>query len=344
MASFVDYRYKIHIYLDTNILVDYVEQNNNILNYSLDFLSTTPFAILRSSHYVEYELTEVRKKRLFYHKVYGSYPSKGKNLASIKQTWELDGHKYEDYQEEITREVMSNMELIEEKLGVRFDDHVLHDKLISPTRDMCLATKVSREDCMVMVSCMFPLPVPDEKLDFCVLFSNDKQFITAIDNNKDKVLSVFKKYDINPPYYLNAKTLNNGHILLNIEDASSKTYQDIANFWGQLLLLLIRKKHERNYLGHTIKPGNSEKSSSLVFVDIENPNNELLDSESLVIIPHDLSRTFEINKDFDYWDNDSAVQLPHKNEMDTSYSFKPNIDEETLSLIRQNGNLVFYSY
>ena len=31
MASFVDDRYKIHIYLDTNILVDYVEQNNNIL-------------------------------------------------------------------------------------------------------------------------------------------------------------------------------------------------------------------------------------------------------------------------------------------------------------------------
>lgn len=342
MTSYVDDRYKIHIYLDTNILVDYVEQNNNILNYSLDFLSTTPFAILRSSHYVEYEMTEVRKKRLFYHKVYGSYPPKGEKLAIIKQTWELDGHKYEDYREEISREVMSNMELIEEKLGVRFDDHVLHDKLISPTRDMCLATKVSREDCMVMVSCMFPSP--DERLDFCALLSNDKQYIAAIDDNKDKVLSVFERYGINPPYCLNAKALDNGHSLLNFEDANNKTPQDITNFLGQLLLLLIRKKHEHNYLGHTIKPGNSERSSSLVFVDIEDPNKKLLDSDNLVIVSHDLSCTLEIGKDFDYWDNDSAVILPHKNERDTKYSFKPNIDESILSLIQQKGNLVFYEY
>ena len=342
MASFVDDRYKIHIYLDTNILVDYVEQNNSILNCSLDFLSTTPFAILRSSHYVEYEMTEVRKKRLFYYKVYGHYPSKGESLANIKQTWELNGHKYEEYRDEIAQEVVSNMELIEENLGVRFDDHVLHDKLISPTRDMCLATKVSREDCMVMVSCMFPSQ--DERLDFCALLSNDKQYIAAIKDNEDKVLSVFKQYGINPPYCLNAKALDNGNTLLNVEDANNRTPQDIANFWGQLLLLLIRKKHEQNYLGHTIKPGKSKASSSLVFVDIEDPKKELIDSENLVIVSHDLSCTIEIGKDFDYWDNDSAVQLPHKNERDTKYSFRPNIDKVILSLIQQKGNLIFYTF
>lgn len=342
MASFVDDRYKIHIYLDTNILVDYVEQNNSILNCSLDFLSTTPFAILRSSHYVEYEMTEVRKKRLFYYKVYGHYPSKGESLANIKQTWELNGHKYEEYRDEIAQEVVSNMELIEENLGVRFDDHVLHDKLISPTRDMCLATKVSREDCMVMVSCMFPSQ--DERLDFCALLSNDKQYIAAIKDNEDKVLSVFKQYGINPPYCLNAKALDNGNALLNVEDANNRTPQDIANFWGQLLLLLIRKKHEQNYLGHTIKPGKSKASSSLVFVDIEDPKKELIDSENLVIVSHDLSCTIEIGKDFDYWDNDSAVQLPHKNERDTKYSFRPKIDKVILSLIQQKGNLIFYTF
>lgn len=341
MASYVDDRYKVHIYLDTNILVDYVEQNNNGLNNSLDFLSTNPFVILRSSHYVEYELTEVRKKRLFYYKVYGTYPSKGESLANIKQTWEIDGHKYEDYREEITQEVMSNMELIEEKLRVRFDDHVLHDKLIYPTRDMCLATKVSREDCLVMVSCMFP--TKDERLEFCALLSNDKQYISAIDDNKDKVLSVFKRYGINTPFCLNAKALDNGHSLLNVEEADSKTFQDIATFWRQLLLLLIRKKHEHNYLGHTIKPGNSERSSSLVFVDIEDPNKELLDSEDLVFVSSDLSCTIEIGKDFDYWDNESAVQLPHKNEKDTRYSLKPKTDKDVLPLLQQKGNLVFYA-
>lgn len=342
MASYVDDRYKVHIYLDTNILVDYVEKNNKILNYSLDFLSASPFAILRSSHYVEYELAEVRKKRLFYYKVKGVYPSKGESLVNIKQTWEIDGHKYEDYREEITQEVMSNMELIEENLHVRFDDHVLHDKLIFPTRDICLATKVSREDCMVMVSCMFPSP--DERLDFCALLSNDKQYISAMDGNKDNILSVFERYGINPPYCLNAKALDNGHSLLNIEDANQKAPQDIISFWEQLLLLLIRKKNEANYLGHTIKPGKSERASSLVFVDIEDPNKELLDSEDLIIVSNDLSCTIEIAKDFDFWDSVSAVQLPHKNENDTRYSFKPNVVEDVLSLIQQKGNLAFYEF
>lgn len=342
MASYVDDRYKVHIYLDTNILVDYVEKTNKILNCSLDFLSANPFAILRSSHYVEYELAEVRKKRLFYHKVKGVYPSKGESLASIKQTWELDGHKYEDYREEITQEVISNMELIEENLHVRFDDHVLHDRLISPTRDICLATKVSREDSMVMVSCMFPSP--DERLDFCALLSNDKQYISAMDDNKANILSVFERYGINPPYCLNAKALDNGHSLLNIEDANQKTPQDITVFWQQLLLLLIRKKNESNYLGHTIKPGKSERASSLVFVDIEDPNKELLDSEDLIIVSNDLSCTIEIAKDFNFWDNVSAVQLPHRNEKDTKYSFKPNIVEDALPLIQQKGNLVFYEF
>lgn len=61
----VDEEYRVNIYLDTNILVDYIEGTYPLLNQSIDYLHSCPFVNLRSSHYVLFEYTEVRKYNLF---------------------------------------------------------------------------------------------------------------------------------------------------------------------------------------------------------------------------------------------------------------------------------------
>lgn len=341
MAYFVDEQFKINIYLDTNILVDYIESASSVLVESLDFLAQSAFVILRSSHYVEYEMTEVRKKRLFYYKVRNRYPLKGESLAEIKQTWELDGKQYDEFRDEITQTVISEFGMLEEKLGVRFDDHVLHQKLIYPTRDLCLATKVSREDSMVMVSCMYPNQ--DELLEFGVLLSNDKQYISASMQSEVEINDVFQKYGIRFPVLLNTKELDNGSRSLNLIDNKDFDKEKLHSFWTVLLLNLIRKKHQQTYLGHTIKIGKSKRALDLVFIDIEEPNKPLVDSSGLFFVLNDLSGTIEIGKDFDYWDNNSPVSLPHVNPDDTEYSIKPQINMELLAKIQERGNLVFYS-
>lgn len=341
MSGFVDEQFKINIYLDTNILIDYIESASQMVVESLDFLAQSAFVILRSSHYVEYELTEVRKKRLFYYKVRNKYPEKGENTIKIKQTWELDHRKYEEFQDEITQTVISECNMLAEKLGVRFDDHVLHEKLLYPTRDMCLASSVSREDCMVMVSCMYPSP--NELLEFGVLLSNDKQYITASKENKEKIENVFRKYSIQFPVLLNAKELNNGNETLNITEGNCPDKNRLYSFWTVLMLNLIRQKRQQTYIGHTIKIGHSKRAADLVFIDIENPDKELTDSAGLFFVLNDLSGTIEINKDFDYWDNNNSIVLPHINPNDTKYSFKPQISVGLLTKIQEKGNLVFYS-
>ena len=85
----------------------------------------------------------------------------------------------EDYKDEITKLVIADFEMIQCNLGTIFDDHVLHNKLIYPTRDLCLASKISREDSMVTISCVYPKPNPDEILDFCILLSNDDQYVSS---------------------------------------------------------------------------------------------------------------------------------------------------------------------
>ena len=61
----VDEEYRVNIYLDTNILVDYIEGTYPLLNQSIDYLHSCPFVNLRSSHYVLFEYTEVLKYNLF---------------------------------------------------------------------------------------------------------------------------------------------------------------------------------------------------------------------------------------------------------------------------------------
>ena len=72
----VDNKFKVDFFLDTNILVDYVQGENQLLVQSLDYLAKCPFVTLRSSHYVEFEFTEIRKRNEFFKIVRGEYPSK----------------------------------------------------------------------------------------------------------------------------------------------------------------------------------------------------------------------------------------------------------------------------
>lgn len=71
MSLVIEEKYRIPFYLDTNILVDYLDGTFPCLNQSLEYLSKCPFSELRSSHYVEYELVEVRKLILFFRKATG---------------------------------------------------------------------------------------------------------------------------------------------------------------------------------------------------------------------------------------------------------------------------------
>ena len=57
--------FRINVYLDTNILVDYIENKFPLLTKSIKYLSECPYVNLKSSHYVLFEYTEVRKFNLF---------------------------------------------------------------------------------------------------------------------------------------------------------------------------------------------------------------------------------------------------------------------------------------
>lgn len=87
MFEIANESYKIDFFLDTNILVDYIQGENLNLVNSLEYLAQCNFVNLHSSHYVEFEFTEVMKRNEFYKVVHGKYPPKGMT-NSIANIWQ----------------------------------------------------------------------------------------------------------------------------------------------------------------------------------------------------------------------------------------------------------------
>lgn len=337
MVTFVDDRYKIHVYLDTNILVDYVEQNNPLLNESLKYLSRCPFVILRSSHYVEFEFVEVRKRNEFYKCVRGNLPAPGENMSFAKE-WTLDGKTYMEYSRMVTDKVEENLQKIKEQLKIDFDDHVLHEGLLDPTKDICLATNISREDTLVMVSCVFPKR--NDKLAFGVVLSNDKQYKDAFNNSKNIISDILINKEISVPSFLSIKQLQDekGSVInLNVENPDV----DIVSLWNGIIKQMILKKHFDDFVGETIVP--MGKLTNCIALSNTSDNHTIYDSEALLFVPNDLSKTISVSKQHNYWNNNTEIKtLPYTNEEDLEYNLKISCSKEDMNILSQKGNLVFY--
>lgn len=126
MQHFVNDQFKIDIFLDTNILVDYVLGTKPVLTHSLDYLNAKRSVRLRSSHYVEFELAEVLKICFFGYSVFGHYPNKQEKSQIKSGDWSGNGIDYTQKMQEVSTKVNQKMSMLKSTFDHLFDDHVLH--------------------------------------------------------------------------------------------------------------------------------------------------------------------------------------------------------------------------
>lgn len=339
--SIIESEYRVNVYLDTNILVDYVEKAYPLLNKSIDFLSQCPFVNLRSSHYVLFEFTEVRKLRLFWAK---ADPAKSRSYEdvrfSIKKTWEYNGKAYDEFKTEIVSTVSSELELIKNSLQLNFDEHVLHDGLVYPTNSLCLATKISKEDCIVMVSCMHP--DKDDFLDHCLLLTRDSQYFKAYTDNRADAEKVFGDNNLHIPVLVRTEDLKiegqgTQYNLYNDDGRS-----DIEKYWIWLITTTLKNNHASQYVGTTYVHGGNEAAKKCIYFEMDGADKVLRESSGLYFVFNDLSQKAILSGPFEFW-NYQKVELPHTNPDDPKYSFKTEgLDSDLLHKLRENGNSVFY--
>ena len=352
---YVDENYRVNIYLDTNILVDYSEGEFPLLTDSIDYLVKSDFVDLRSSHYVLFEYTEVRKANLF--REYsiqnkGGKPFKHRLLsflrricgkrelvkAYIKQNrWEVRGVDYFSCKDNIASLVQEEVRHIKNDLNINFDEHVLHPGLIKPTVELCLNTKISKEDCLVILSCM--LPEEDSALKNCVILSRDGDMFKSFSEMRSDIDATFKKYGI-PSLPMLQKSDN----LIGRYDLYKGRISDLKGCWQTVLAEIIKKNNEANYIGETYSFGRDGIPAECVYFRMNNPKEPLRPMSSLTFISKDLSWIKIVNVKVDIWNNGQKVQLPHCNPAFPKYSFRPGntISEVDLRELRKAGAFVFY--
>lgn len=348
MQNFVNDLFKVDFFLDTNILVDYVLGTNPTLTYSIDYLNNKRAVRLHSSHYVEFELAEVLKICFFGHSVLGHYPNQSEKSNIKSNNWIANGIDYVQKQKEISIKVNMEMTKLKSNFNRLFDDHVLHESLIDPTRSFLLQSKVSREDCMVAVSSVFP--TINNRLDFVALLSNDSQFCSAITNNGATIDSVMKHEGLNKPLMLNAKNLYcksvKSHFNISRIQYDNHT---IEMFWDKMILDLVIQKNEKQYVGKTYTSGKPNTiSGECIYFRLQNTS-RLEDAKYLLFFTNDAEETISIplarNGKLEFWNDGHPVTLPNNNDNELRYSFKPlegMLEPDELKKLREPNNLVFY--
>lgn len=224
-------------------------------------------------------------------------------------------------------------------MDLDFDEHILHEALVFPTNSLCLSTKISKEDCLVMVSCMHPKE--DKKLEHCILLSRDDQYYKSYQNNINDVDAVFQASGLVLPQFIHTNKIKHHQSKqLNLYEKRSI---DISEVWNDIICTFLKAKHSNSYIGETYSFGKKGISAQCVYFDTKNSNIKLQESDGLLFISKDLTTKISIAGPFEYMNNGNKITLPHRNQQFTKYSFLPNsVTPEILVKLRQKGNLVFY--
>ena len=342
--------FRIKFFLDTNILSDIVNKTYSGLNIAVGELKKCNFVDLVSSRFVIFEFIDVRKKILYLgevNRIKGRVKSKDPTiLIRYKEHFEKSEVNFEAYKNVIKTQIESELEIIIQDLEIVCDDNLLHDSLLSPTKDINLFSKISREDSLVLVSSLWP--EESIKETFVVLLTRDKPFVDSY--NELDLEEIFEKYSLNSPTVEHIESMQlNGSYHLNLTESSQDGH--IPEYLLSKIKELIIKKNQTCFLGKTIPPGKSDKFPTDVVCFRLNENTDLNNNLYLTIIGKDLDFIYSTKLPIqNFYDQVPITSYPLNKTIPTNISFRPTEDidgtptplpADVVSRLRETGNLVF---
>jgi hypothetical protein len=345
--------FKVKFFLDTNILSYLVDKTFSGLTKTIKFLVECSFVELKSSRYVIFEFVGIRKKEHFMRSILKRTTSKsGKvNLSSLlkyREGFAHDGLDYFTESKSIRRKVLRELEKITSEFDVDYKTHEIHTELWKPTFDIILSSKISREDAMVLISCVFPNTLLKE--DKMLLLTNDTQFENATKevSFQRKLNSYFKLNKIEKPEIIHIERFTCNGSTVNLAKKTDDT---------RAVNLMFAKVQEHQiehnkifFLGKTIAVPNAAPPDVICFELL--PNTTLYNNVYLVFIGKDLSFYYTTKIPVgNFLDNMQPLNYPFKAQDPTRLAFRlqsVNPDGSPiiyhagmLPRLRESGNLIF---
>ena len=354
MAFHVDDRYRVNLFLDTNILVDFLDGTFPNFNNSIQYLISSRFASLKSSHYVIYELIEVRKREHFLRQVVEKRLKDKVSISKLvgrKGIWEFDTVKYDHHKAVVKAMILQEKEKIANDFGIDWEHNLLHEDLLKPTLELCLETTISREDSLVLLSCTYPNK--NEKEKHIILLTRDRLFSKSYNN--DDVSAIFDEHELAVPEIIRTSNVEcknkyNEDTPLKLDHYNDQvcTKEQIEQFWTQKLKELIIEKNSETFLGYTYE----RRGDKCLFFELEE-GKSLNKDIGLTIIGKNLDFIYFTRIISEFWNNTKIENYPFVKDNEKSrISFIPYDtddngvivdfrDTQLLTKMKEKDNLIF---
>lgn len=274
--SVIDPTFKIKIALDTQLLAYLIDGSYPSFNRFYDCLKNSPFVDLVCSRFVTFEYIGIRKLEHYLHTVYTSSAGKMNLSSALKYRSEFKAPEldYEQCFEDIKAKIERELQKLNDDFGIQYDNHILHQELWHPHQELLLSSRLSKEDCLVLLSSIFPQEFVKES--HSIFLTNDNQFYDSFCGNEDyRMAAIDKVFDDNglfKPETFNIKKIGKkGSTIHNL----TKPMEDevVDQFALDFIFEQISIKNKHLILGKTIKCDcSNELKKSMLCFDLEDEN------------------------------------------------------------------------
>lgn len=336
--------FKVKFFLDTNILVFLIDKTYSGLTKAIEIFNKSEFVDLVSSKFVIFEFVGVRKKEHYLKKSISEYSVNISTLLKYGgKGFDVPGVEFNDIQADIKSRVEKELEELTNDFGISYSENLLHKGLLKPTFDICLASKISKEDSLVLVSSLLPEPSKPESTIH--LLSKDEQFTKAF--NEANLAHILSAHSLVVPKVESISKLDSKSVIVNLTNSSDDVKLD--TFLPEKFFEMIKYKNTQIYIGDTFPPTDNDFPDDVLCFKL--PLNKLLPNNIFAtIIAKDLSFIYSTKHNIsEFWQNGKPIsgQFSTTDETKSNISFKIHdgndkaLPLEQMNKLREQGNAVY---
>jgi hypothetical protein len=304
-----------------------------------------------SSEYVLLEFIGARKREHYLRESLSQTRvlEKHINLSSLLKyhnQYSLPEIKFHTLLPNIKNNVDDEKERISSDYGINFSSG-FHRELFNPTSDICLSSKISKEDSLVLVSAI--LPTEGTINENVILFTSDAEFHTWFYEKEVEtgINDVFDKFKISRPdlqYIRNINGDNNQKFNLS----ETVKLNDVVNNFNSYIKKNLQKKLDSLFVGVTFTPQVHNFPNDCIALKVTS-NNTILKNNHITIIGKDLDFVYNTENKISFWNNGQEISDDGftATEGNSFLSFKLPINDtipektDILAKLKEEGNLIF---
>lgn len=340
-------KFTINFFVDTNILVYLVDDKHPSLTSFIKKLSETPVVGLYASEYVFSEFIGVRKQENYFQAVIDKSREDGRKInvsefIKHNKAYEIKDYDYDDLKDVVKQKVDEEIERVTHDFGIVFLRNT-NNHIVGPMKEVCLSTKISKEDSLVLVSSLFR-----EKEEIIaepvILLTNDGDFCKFANSSKDYIGSVLAEEGLLNPGVEHVNAIGK---VVNYTKLKNLTQEidDMDKCVAGYLAACMKTFFGNYYIGETLHVNFENAPAHTLGIDVKAP--ELKNGLYIAIISKDMDYIYCPNVQADFHHGTDSIGeyfVPKKKDSYVSFACDKEgvvVEDAIFNRLNQAGNLVF---